>query len=574
MIRLWPSLKIRFHINPRTTTAVAASRPEETDAAHTRALQSPRTRAPLSTTVRRSLRSAGDWVRHLLRPQKVTVSLDEDSIKVVVFRGREVLAWGTVPIDAHVPKEDETDRRSQQNVDLLETLLRHLGVCRGRVVTDLPLHAPLVRHFQLPKMRRRYLDQVVVSEVLETLPFLEEEVDLAWRARSSGRGHEVVAIAVSKQTMDDRVRLLTEAGIRPPAAYSKAVALADAADVSDGIVVHVDPSYVEYVLLRQRVPQAVYVYKVELGENYPQAHRQAEVMLKAVEDVAGYAQSLDSADGSQPLPVVLTGHASRDSPLTKEIHQGLRRKVLPFSPPLAYPEHFPPDEYAVNLGLALADGVRPKVRRRNTADRLPSFNLLQARHLPRPLPVRPLAVFIGLLLLGAVALNFGGRVDTLSAEVAALSARHTNMQREERQHRLTLLRAGDTEADIQAIDRLTQDLESHLADLEGEMDTTLDWLETLTERSLPPDVALSSLVQQGGALDLMGKASSYQNVLRYIENLRASGLFSDVTLQEATASGFGSAPQSTQQARIELVSFQVKAVVSSIQDEESAPQSD
>ena len=56
---------------------------------------------------------------------------------------------------------------------------------------------------------------------LETIPFSVEEMDLAWQARTNGTGPEVHAVAVSKEVIDDHVRLLTEAGIHPRAAYSK-----------------------------------------------------------------------------------------------------------------------------------------------------------------------------------------------------------------------------------------------------------------------------------------------------------------------------------------------------------------
>ena len=291
--------------------------------------------------------------------RKITISLDKDVIRVVVFRGRKVLAWGTAQMgdsDTDEEQDQEQDivsRESEPAAERLSALLRHLGVQRGRVVADLPLHAPLMRHLQLPKMRRRFRDDVVKSEVMETIPFSEEQVDLAWEARSNGQGHDVFAIAVSKSEMASQIRVLEDAGLRPRAAYAKATALAHAANITDGIMVHVGPFHAAFVLVHQSVPRVV--HEVELGDKYSTPEEQAEVIAKTIKEVAGFAQTLDSAEQSQYLPVVLTGQVAKDGPLAQELQQALQIEMLTIAPPFVYPEHFPPSEYAANIGLALAD---------------------------------------------------------------------------------------------------------------------------------------------------------------------------------------------------------------------------
>ena len=144
--------------------------PEETEEARSVEPQSPLPSALSSRVVLRHLRNLGFRIRQLFRQKRVTVSLDRDIIRVVVFRGREVLAWGTTQAKELVTGEEDSDLQEEGQANRLRTLLRHLGVRRGRVVTDLPLHTPLMRHLQLPKMRRRYVERVVISEVLAGIP--------------------------------------------------------------------------------------------------------------------------------------------------------------------------------------------------------------------------------------------------------------------------------------------------------------------------------------------------------------------------------------------------------------------
>ena len=499
-------------------------------------------------------------IGQLFRRQQVTVSVDKDVVRVVVFKGREVLAWGTVQLDQIATAEGEAAQEGGV-AESLRALLRNLGIRRGRMVTDVPFHVPLMRHFHLPPMRRRHVEQVVVSEVLETVPFSVAEMDLSWQTRSNGAGNEVFAVAMSNQAIDDHVQLLSDAGVRAKATFSKAVAVAHAAHVPNAIIAHVEPSRAAFVLVYGWAPQAV--YEIDLRDKYPTPRERAEAISKAVEEVAGYGQGLDLADSvPHVLPVVLTGEVPSDGPLAQEIYQVLRREVLPLTPPLVYPEHFPPGEYAANVGLALAEESRSRARSKIPAKGIPTINVLPARHLPRRLPVRHAAVFLGLMLLVAVAVNVGERVDGVSAEVAVVSDRLTRLQAQERQQRLLSGRAQSIEAQIRVIGGLAQNLEADLTRFDSELKVTLERLETLTGSALPPNVTLSSFVQQAGGYGIGGTAPSYEDALQYMKNLRASGLFRDAKILQASQADLD-LEQAAPEQLLSAVSFQGKVELQS-----------
>ncbi|MEE9249012.1 MAG: pilus assembly protein PilM, partial [Dehalococcoidia bacterium] len=547
-------------IDSGTTDAMKAPPPEENAEVSSLEPQSPpRSAAPQRAFLRRP-RGPADHIRGILRRRKVTLSLENDVMRVVVIERGEVVAWGTAAqAEKPVAENNDADLEGEGQADRLRNLLKHLGIFGGRVVTDLPLHAPLMRHLQLPKIGRRYLEEVVASEVLETIPFSAEEVDLTWQVRSNGTDQEVLAVAVQKEVMDDHVRLLSEAGIRPRAAYSKAVALAHVAGVTDGIVVHLESSQVALVLVHQGVPQVA--YQVEFAENETSPQEQAEAVSKAVEVVSGYYQNIDSGDASQRLPVVLTGQLSSEGPLAQALQQALQREVQPFTPPLVCPENFPPGEYAVNLGLALADQARTKARGKVSVHGMPSVNLLPERYLPRPLPIMAVAVFVALLLLGTVAFNITPQVDSVSNEAVVLSASLTEVQRQQRQQRLLLASTRAIEEDTQAAQQLSQGLVSNLAGLDGDLEVLLEQLETLTSTALPPNVRLSTLKQIGEGYALTGTASTYEDTLQYTANLRTSDPFGAVWIKQAAGNADGG-----------TISFQVTAGVAFPQETESDAQ--
>lgn len=384
-------------------------------------------------------------------------------------------------------------------------------------------------------MQPRYLPEVITSEVMETIPFTVEETDLTWQVRKNGVGLNVFATAISKAKVDEHVHLLRQAGLRPRAAYSKATALAHAAGIEDGIIAHCGASLVTLVLVRHWIPEAL--HQVSLADD-PQ--EQADAVVAAMEQIAGYQTAAGPTGTESHLPVTLTGQVSRLGPLA----EALQRTGVPFAPPLKYPEHFPPVEYAVNLGLALADQARAKGHGKTSRTGIPSVNLLPERFQPRPYPIRPVAVFVSLLLLASPALTITKQANTQAENRATLSARVDNLQRQDRDLRLALGRAASMENDTQAASQMASGLETLLTRLKSNRENLLAQMSALTKDALPAGVAVSSLGQRPDGFGVLGTASSYGEVLQLTANLRATGLFTEVGIQWVQASQAG-APGST-----------------------------
>ena len=478
-------------------------------------------------------RGAAFRFKQLFKGRRVTISLDADAMRVVVSKGREILAWGSVQIDNPALAGDEP---AEKPAERLKALLVDLGAGRSRVITDLPLNATLTRHMQLPKMRRRYIEQVVLSELQETTPFALDEMDLTWQARNNGTDHDILAVATSRETVDNHVRAMAEAGVRARAVFSKATALAHAAGVSDAIVANIGASKSEFVLISGWVPQAVYEER-DIGDVASTFKDKAERIVRAVEEVASYAQGLDTTDSAHDLPVLLTGEAPDDGPLAHEIRQALRREIITMAPPLLYPEHFPPGEYATNVGLILAEEVWGKTRGKTTPYEAPALNLLPERHLPKRLPAKQAAVLTGMLLLGAVAFQVSDRVDAVSAEQLTLSERLSELNRQERAQRLLSGTAQATASQIRVAASLTGYLEAHLSNFNDELDAALERLDVLTRTAIPPDVSVSSFGQQGDGYAFGGSAPTVEAAIQYMKNLRDSGLFTEAMLHQVTISG-------------------------------------
>ena len=161
------------------------------------------------------LRRFMSWGGSSFPRRLVTVSVEGDLFRVVAFKGRRVVAWGQVEapelheVIEHVPEgevdaepaddaERQRDQLGKTDTASLEELLRGFPFRGGRHVVDLPFYLPLTRSLPLPSVGGRYMDRVVSTELMESIPFRAEEVDISWQTVTSERGQEVLANAVPR----------------------------------------------------------------------------------------------------------------------------------------------------------------------------------------------------------------------------------------------------------------------------------------------------------------------------------------------------------------------------------------
>ena len=314
--------------------------------------------------------------------------------------------------------------------------------------------------------------------------------------------------------------------------------MAFVAKVPDVIVVHLDRIQVAAVLVRGGVPRVV--HQVELPAEEFSLQEQADALTSAVDRVAGYYQTQDPESEGDPLPVVFTGKTPDTTGLIELMPQVLQRPVLPLDPVMDYPEHFPADEYAANLGLFLADQARGKAWGKTPSQAGSSLNVLPDRHLPRPLPVVPIAALTSLFLLLLLAIVVTGPINDKTNEADRLLVERDQAQRAERAalatqiERLLGLRREQEETLVQLLG-----MESSLAELKVNIDTLLARLTAITEDTASADIRLSGLAPGERGFVLAGTASNYEAVFNYATNLRDSPHFENASVQTLTGSGQG-----------------------------------
>ena len=502
----------------------------------------PQAPLPLRDKLTRAFRVVQERIDLLRRRRTLTLSVEKGVVRVAVFEGNEVVAWGKAdPSDRESSDEgDPTPGDGAGDVSDIGSFLEALRGRQARIVTDLPFYTPLIRNLSLPEVSRRYRSAVVETEVEGTIPFTQDEVDMKWQVLKGIEVQRVMAIAVQKRLIDEHVSHMKLAGMGPAATYSQASALGAVAGIPDAIVIHIEPGEAAVILVRDRAAQAVHRVMMLGGDQSPQ--EQAELLARAIEQIEAYNQTLSALGLVESLPLVLTGQVPDDGSLAEELRQITQRDVVSASHPFELPEELSGEEYATNLGLALLARRRPLVSlRRDSEDELLSLSLLSERHLPAPLPVVPGAVYLGLAILALLAVNVTSVIGELSSQQETKNAVLKLKKTDQNVYNLKRKDVAAVQDEARAVRQETLGLKGRLAELQGFMDELEVWfdrIDTLTVKQKPPGVSVSSLKPTGDSFTLAGTASTFDLAIEYSANVREAAdkegnlLFTDVYITE------------------------------------------
>ena len=489
----------------------------------------------------------------------ITISISEESVRMVVFDGQSVIAWGS----AGIPGANDAEVvRAPIEAQIIESwvaqLKNELGVRRYRLLIDAPLYDSLLRHKIIPKMPRRYLDRVITSEVIESIPFAEGEVDLTWQLKQLEDEHEVFAVAMPKKLVDQRAELLINNGMRPYAIHSQAVTLALATGGQDSIVVHVTATFADCVFVSHGIP--LVVHRVFRGENLPDTDSWLMAVSDGIDQVGGFSEELSGNDDSDQLPVLLVGMHSGNPALISALVQTTQRVVIPCQGIGAYPVGFQASEFASNIGLALT--VEPiKSKEKITFKGGARVGLLPDRHLPKKAPIAALLTFGLLGILAAMAIGLSMVTGSLAADLSDTSDR---LARAERLARIREAPINNIVIDAGNLGTLANGIRTQIAEFQTDINKLISRARTIAITARPNGVSIPAVGSEQEEVVVSGTAVSPESIFEYAANLRQSEFFEYATVVSITASD-GSV--SSQGSDSEL-SFSISVLVDPIEEPE------
>jgi Tfp pilus assembly protein PilN len=227
---------------------------------------------------------------------------------------------------------------------------------------------------------------------------------------------------------------------------------------------------------------------------------------------------------------MLVGDVGRNAEVVKHLADFLGTELVPFRSSFSYPEHFPVEEYAANLGLALADRTAALAHRRLPASVLPSLNLMPERHMPRPLPLLQVAIFVPMLLFAYVTLNISERIEEVQAEETAFASQARVLELEARKQRLAFAAVAAERQDATEAASLAANLDAFIAKREAVFQTYASQVAAMLDQASVVGVIVSNFASQQDGFLIVGTAAHFVDVSTYAELLSQSNAFEAVKI--------------------------------------------
>ncbi|MDA1188289.1 MAG: PilN domain-containing protein [Chloroflexi bacterium] len=508
--------------------------------------------------VSKALLMLGYWKSKFFRRRLLTVTVQDDVARIVTFSGNKVTGWGTAYFQKDGDLEENDSLKPDENLGPeVRGLFKEFKESRMRQVTSLPIRTALLRRLTLPPFSKKYLKQVMLTELSQVVPFSEDQIDIVWQTRKQANEQDVFAAVAPKRAIDQYMRFLKQVGARPHSAFSRTVALACAADLPNALVVHLGERLAEIVLVDNHVPEVSHV--VEFSEDQT-AEDQAAAITEAITHITGFFDTKASTRARRERPLVVVGSEARRAALEGLLEKKLDSEPQVFQPPFDYPAQFPVADYAVNLGLALADRSAAMTEYYLPATRTPSLDIMPQRHAPRTFPILQVAMFVPLILFVYVAFGVAGNVGQIKSDAAVLSAEIQDLERDERRLRIAAssAQAAGTEAQLSATQALA--LQTFATNQELLREALGDRVTQTMQYAQTAQVTIANLSVLDSGFSLSGAGGSFGMVAQFARLLRESGLFSDIKVTRVEVVGLpGALGAGTSSGGLATVRFSIDA---------------
>ncbi|MBI4337446.1 MAG: hypothetical protein HY683_06425 [Chloroflexi bacterium] len=467
---------------------------------------------------------------------RVCLAIEDTALRMLVVEGRRVQGWMSYPLAPGVVQEGVVTSAWSLQATLSSLLWGRAGV-RGRTLVSFPGSRGLFRTIALPRLKPRLMAEAVASEAKRELPMSTALLHLFWQPFHVTRDRqELLLVAVPREPYERLHSAFRAARLRPRWWELKPLALVRAVGRPNALILDLEDSGADLVLVVQGVPRLV--RSLALGPEGSDQER-AHALLGEVARSIEYYQATERSGTWEPkTPLVLTGRLADGSELGRALQSLSPLPVEPFQCPLGAAKEFPAATYASAIGVALKRGRRRPDRE---GWRPVDFNVLPPQYQRVLLPPRALATGLGLaagvLLLAPVTQLRAGQEAGLRQQHAELAA----LQYQVRLAKASLAQRTEVQKSMDEIATQIQDLEGQRESIVATGSVKADEL-TAVWQVLTPGIALLRVATQKDGLVVEGEAATYEAVLEYVGALEQGGHFQAVAVTRLSLTGPAGAP--------------------------------
>jgi type IV pilus assembly protein PilM len=465
-----------------------------------------------------------------------TLFIRDTGINLLVMKGEQVEKWGALPLESGMVSQglivDE-----EQVADKIKQLFKETGAKTDKVITALSGHDSLYRIITLPELPEAVLPEAIRREAKRTIPTPLEDVYYSYQRLSSEmRGESrIFLVTFPRNLADALVRTLRQAGIKPYIMDLAPLALARIPDEPRAIIVNARLDYLDVAVIADRLPQVIRRLSLP-GETESLEERLPLIAEEFNRTIAFYNSSHMETPLDANVPVFVCGDLAEEPETWESVIGGAGYQVSALPSPVESPEGFNPDEYMVNIGLALKE---LQVEKEGANFSIVNINALPEAYVPPSFSMvrvlLPVVTVIGIcLIVLAVILILNNRASIESLRSDVTSAETSVAQQQQAINDLTK-QIGPTQATANALNAQLTAMERDRAVFHADL--------TEIEKLAGEQVILNSVSHSGGSVALSGTASNENSIFSYARELRESEdsakdlRFSSVWISSISGSG-------------------------------------
>jgi type IV pilus assembly protein PilM len=466
-----------------------------------------------------------------------TLFIRDTSINLLVMKGEQVEKWTSLPLEPGLVSQglivDE-----EQVADKVKQIFKETGANTSKVITALSGDDSLYRIITLPELPEAVLPEAIKREVKRTIPTPLEDIYYSYQHLPSlMRGESrIFLVTFPRNLADALVRTLRQAGVKPYIMDLAPLALSRIADEPRAIIVHARLDHLDVAVIADRLPQVIRRLSLP-GETESLEERLPLIAEEFNRTVAFYNSSHVENPIDTTVPVFVCGDLIDEPEAWQSVVGGAGYQVSALSSSVESPEGFNPNEFTVNIGLALKELL---VEKEGVNFSIVNFNALPEAYVPPRFSIvrvlLPIVTIIGIgLVVLVVILIFTNRasIESLSTDVTNVEA--SVAQQQQAINDLTK-KIGPTTAAAEALSAQLTTIERGRAMFHEDL--------VQIEKLAGEQVILNNINHSGNSVAVTGTVSNEDAIFRYAEDLRALTdavtkelRFSQVWITSITGSG-------------------------------------
>jgi type IV pilus assembly protein PilM len=459
-----------------------------------------------------------------------TLYISDVNIRLMVTRGKRIIKLADMPLDPSL-SEIDTPEKETQLAEKIKYLFKSNRIGTRKIILGLSgLHC-LTRPIALPELPRAMLEEAVTREARRVLPVPVEQLYISWQTVSIAGGKlQAFLVAIPRHIADTIIRIVHQAGFKPYIMDIKPLALARLAREATAIIIDVQSSEFDIIVMVNGLPQPVRT--VPFPRETPSLTERLVIVKDELERTVQFYNSNNADTKIQPgTTLLVSGELADETEIYESWGKEIGFNAAPLASPLKCLKHLDPSRHLVNVGLTL------KELPREAGPLLPNFNTLPAPYQPKQLSINRLlaipatAAAIGIIiLLGMTVREAAGNIEsaknTLDSNTVLIEKRQT--QKKELSSNITAM-----EIKLSGIEAARVNFTAALDSLTRTGNKMNDDLNA-TVNNMVANLDIARLTLSGGRVTIGGTASSEQEVMQYVRKLTSTGRFAEITISSLT----------------------------------------